>query len=164
MKNINANMLLCKEYDKENGNISEIFNTIYINEEEEKTFDIALFLEGRNCPFKKLHIIYLIYRVEDFKNKKWDDVKILAKTESERTPGKKRSDGKGRECTFEDSFASSINIRIPRIKFRKSGVYEIRAYGYIDKEKDEIISMTAEQLVIDTENLLGMVNFEVRDV
>lgn len=165
MRKVNANLILCQEFDKKSGNITGIFDTININDEKKSSFDIAIFIAGTEYPFQRMIVHYLVYRVDEFLDKRWSDVKKMAKTDLCRVSGSKRVDGKGRECSFAESFSSSVKVEVRNITFRKSGVYEIRAYGFTDPEdSDSIFNLKVEEIVENEDALLGLVNFEVRDI
>lgn len=161
MENLNGNLILCQNFDKDNGNITGIFNTITLNDDQRQSFDLVMFFSGVEYPPKAMIVYYLIYRVQEFKENEANSAKILSKSILRRVSGSQRIDGKGRECSFSDAFASSIKVEIKKLKFTKTGVYEIRAYVFPYEKEMPDFSVT--DILNHKEAFLCLGNFEVRE-
>lgn len=162
MEKVNANLVLCKKYDKENGSITQIFDTINLTDNERQSFDIAMIFSGMEHPFDRMKVYYLIYRVDEFSKEESDNIKILTTSNLKRIPGEKQIDGKGRKCTFSNSFDSIVKVEVKNVKFKRTGVYEIRAYGF-ESDEEYKKNFTVDEIINQEDKLLCFKNFEVRN-
>lgn len=155
-------MLICHNYDKSNGNIEGIFNSIQLDSREALSFDLLTIINICNKEWKKLTIFYCIYNVK----KGVDSAKIINKSVYRLKQGMTGVDGRTRGTSLKNLVNAVVSLEVSNMKFTEKGDYEIRIYVFWDEEKDEITKLEAKDLeaktlVSQSDNFESVINIEI---
>jgi len=159
------NVLLCGKCDKNIENINNIFNKLYVNEENKAHFDIVTILSGIGCDEKKFGLYYFIEQITKSGNK----VAYLGSTIH-------YSDIDEQDETFEgdETYASSVEgavfkthkISIGSCEFPEVGEYELKVFKF-DNDEAEIIASDHEEKAnkfYNDEHLITVYPFKVQKI
>ena len=127
----NVNVILCESCDEDAGNIQNIFNTIVIKEKT-PPFYVVTFINGIGVG-EQLELYYCIDKVEHGHR----NIRAYAgKTKLERIgEAAHYSDGSIKEGTVERCCIDMLSNKISEINFPECGAYELKVYGFTDKEE-----------------------------
>jgi len=129
-KRWNVNILLCGECDKDVVNIKNVFNKIYVDENNMAKFDIVTILNAIECDEEKFGLYYFIEQIDEKK------MAFIGDTIHYKDDEDSVSDE--RFCTVRGVVSQADRMRINECEFPGIGNYEIRVYKYDNEEAIEL--------------------------
>lgn len=158
----NINVILCEYCDEKTGTIQHIFNNIKLGKDVTPPFYMVTFINGINVG-EELELFYCIDKVEDGSKMKRAHA---GKIRLERKGKKARySDGTYKKSSVEKCCIDMVSSRIDGIKFPETGAYELKVYGFTDKNEIESLRVLDDDKKKDEmftiEHLFATYPFEV---
>lgn len=133
----NVNVVLCEQCDEDVENIQKIFNKITVRNTT-PPFYIVTFINGigvGNC----LELFYCIDKVDTAHPKRAYAGKVKFDRKKEAAHF---SDGSEKKGTVENCCIDMFRSRVSELKFPGGGEYELKVYGFTDREEvNEIDNM-----------------------
>lgn len=162
-KNWCVNVLLCRECDKNIENINNIFNKLYIDEENKASFDIVTIISAIGCDEEQFGLYYFIEQLTETVNK----VAYLGSTVHYR-----KKDAHNGVWKSEEDFASSVEgttfkthrMSIKSCEFPEVGEYELKVFKF-DNDEAKIIGEDHEDEAsqfYDDNHLITVYPFKVQ--
>lgn len=158
-----VNVLLCGKCDKSIENVNNIFNKLYINEENKAHFDIVTIISAVGCDEKQFGLYYFIEQITKTVNK----VAYLGSTIHYREENED-NDTMERGETYASSVKGAVfkthRMRIGSCEFPGVGEYELKVFKF-DNDEMEIVDTEYEDEAdkfYDDDHLITVYPFKVQ--
>lgn len=159
-KRWNINAILCGKCDKDIVDLQNIFDVLYVDENNTASFNIVTFISALGCDEQKFGLYYYIEKLEEGNEK----VAYVCRSMHER----KEEESGGKESDYRRSTVEGVTIKstrfiIDEFCFPGEGNYELKVYKY---DNDKVQSCETEndgspmQFVKD-DNLVTIYPFKV---
>lgn len=159
-KRWNINAILCGECDKEIVNIQNIFDVLYIDENNTATFSIVTFINAMRCNEQKFGLYYYIEKLEK------DNYQIAYVCNSRHH--REQNEEEQEEVELPETRIDSVTIKATRFKindflFPGEGNYELMVYKYDNDDVKPVNRADNEDSMRFTneENLVAVYPFKV---
>lgn len=156
-KKWSINILLCGECDEDISNITNIFDKLYIDENNKASFDIVTIANAIGCDEKKFGLYYYIERLTNTVNQiAFAGSTLYYKDEDD----EKEEVTENFVSTIEGAAFKTNRMRISSCEFPGLGKYEIKVYKYDNEDAEEIDEDRADEFCAD-DHLVALYPFKV---
>lgn len=158
MKRDNINIIICDSIDNSLKNISNIMDTIPIDENGKISFTTVAFINGVEWDVDRFDLHYFIENLDINKTAYLGGIEFENDKEV-----KKRSNGSSEKGSHANSSQSIADMRFDDVNVPGEGAYELQVFKY---ENDEVVDLSGKKdeeriEYANDEHLVAAYSFEV---